>query len=274
MGMTISRARRIKTPNFSTGLIPDRRDSFLRSRQHWAAGIAIAALLAFITSLPQFYLYYARGSEWNGSCAYLDTDEFAYAAYTNALIDGRPRRSDPYTGKDDSQSETLFSIQFLPAYALALPAKTLGISASTAFIFILPLACIAAVFMLLWFFLELTENITLAAVGTVGVLCLSTIAALSPLQILNGLQDGGFFFPFLRRYVPALAFPVFIASTLFMVHWQTSGPHEGVTYLWNVIRRRWDCVHTLHLATNASVQNYRSLAVTGINACTRSVPCT
>jgi hypothetical protein len=191
-------------------------DSMLRKRQTWVVGMATAALLAFITSLPQLYLCYVRGPEWNGSCAYLDTDEFAYAAYTNALIDGRPRRNDPFTGKDDSQSETLFSIQFLPAYALALPAKTFRVSASTAFIVLVPLASIAAVLMLLWFFLELTGNVALAGVGTVGVLCLGTIALLSPLQILTGLQEHAFFFPFLRRYIPALPFPVFLASSLFL----------------------------------------------------------
>jgi len=187
-----------------------------RSLQKWKVGIAAAALLAFITALPQIYLCYARWPEWNGSCAFLDTDEFAYAAYTNALIDGRPRRSDPYTGNDDSRFETLFSIQFLPAYSVALSARVTRISASTAFILILPIACIAAVLMLLWFFWELTSNVTLATVGAFGVLSLGTIAALNPLQILTGLQDGGFFFPFVRRYVPALVFPIFIASTLFV----------------------------------------------------------
>src|SRR5437870_3914403 len=88
--------------------------------------LKIALLIAaftVITSLPQLYLCYVRGSEWNGSCAYLDTDELAYSAYINALIDGRPRRNDPYSGDDNAQSETLFSIQFLPAYVVALPAK-------------------------------------------------------------------------------------------------------------------------------------------------------
>ena len=54
--------------------------SLPRRRQTWAVGLATAALLAFITSLPQFYLCYVRFPEWNGGCAYLDTDEFAYAA--------------------------------------------------------------------------------------------------------------------------------------------------------------------------------------------------
>ena len=187
----------------------------VRGQQTCKVGVMIAAFLAVITSLPQLYLCYVRGSEWNGSCAYLDTDEVAYAAYTNALIDGRPRRNDPYTGKDDSQAETLYSIQFLPAYASALPARTLRVSAATAFIILLPLAVIASVFMLLSFLVELTGNVALAAVGTICVLSVGTIALFNPLQILTGLQDGAFFFPFLRRYTPALPFPIFFASSLF-----------------------------------------------------------
>ena len=173
-------------------------------------------MLALFTSLPQFYLWYVRGSEWNGSCAYLDTDELAYAAYTNALIDGRPRRNDPYTGKDNSQYESLFSIQFLPAYSMALPGKILGASASTSFIILLPLATVAAALAVLWLLFELTENFSLAVAGTIGVLCLGYVAALNPLQIFTGAQANYDAFPFIRRYIPALPFPIFLVSIVFM----------------------------------------------------------
>src|SRR5258705_13291187 len=93
----------------------NQRTSDLRRPRTWTWALLTAATLALITCLPQIYLNYVRGSAWNGSCAYLDTDELPYAAYTNALIDDRPRRNDPFTGKDDNQFETLFSIQFLPA---------------------------------------------------------------------------------------------------------------------------------------------------------------
>ena len=177
----------------------------------------LAALaLAFITSLPQIYLCYVRAPEWNGSPAYLDTDELPYLAYTNALIDGRPRRNDPYTGKDGGPFETLFSIQFFPPYALALPAKLLGVSSSTAFIVLLPLATIAASFMIWWLLLEVTGNRPLAMVGAVGVLSLGTAAAHSPLQVLQGVVTGYDFFPFLRRYIPALPFPILLAQSLFV----------------------------------------------------------
>lgn len=178
--------------------------------------VASVAVLALFTCLPQLHLWYVRGSEWNGSSAYLDTDELAYAAYTNALIDGRPRRNDPYTGKDNSQHETLFSIQFLPAYSLAFLANILRISASTAFMILLPLATVAAALTVLWLLFELTEKFSLAVVGTIGVLCLGSVAALNPIQIVTGAQAGYDAFPFLRRYIPALPFPVFIISIIFM----------------------------------------------------------
>ena len=44
---------------------------------------------------------------WNGGFAYLDPDEFAYAGYLQALIDGHSRLIDPYTGR---QASELFSI--------------------------------------------------------------------------------------------------------------------------------------------------------------------
>jgi hypothetical protein len=63
--------------------------------REWKPGLIAATVLAVITSLPQIYLNYQRGSEWNGAYAYFDSDEFAYSAYLNALIDGRTRRKDP-----------------------------------------------------------------------------------------------------------------------------------------------------------------------------------
>ena len=80
---------------------------------------------------PQINMWIARGQNWQGSYVAVQGDEVAYSAYLNALIDGRPRRNDPYTGRDDSRPanrlpESLFSIQFIPAYAIALPARLLG----------------------------------------------------------------------------------------------------------------------------------------------------
>jgi hypothetical protein len=154
----------------------------------------------------------------------MDIDELAYSAYVNALIDGRPRRNDPYTGKDNSQFENLFSIQFLPAYAVALPAKVLRVSAATAFIILLPVATVAATVMLLWLLVEVTQELELSIVGAIAVLCLGTVSALNPVQILWGMQPAFDFFPFLRRYEPAIPFPVLIALSLFMWRALTRNP--------------------------------------------------
>jgi hypothetical protein len=189
--------------------------------------VCAAFLFAIVTSLPQIYLNYSRGSHWNGSCAYLDTDELAYAAYANALIDGRPRRNDPFTGQDGYQVETLFSIQSLPAYAVALPARLLHLSVSTMFILLLPLATIAGCFGAWVIIMRLTNNPMLAVVGAIGVFSFGTAAAHSPIQLLSGVQTGYDFFPYLRRYIPALPFSLFLLLMLciwraLMKHWTWS----------------------------------------------------
>src|SRR5690349_8572499 len=106
------------------------------TRRDLLVGILSAVIVSFITSLPQIYLCYERASEWNGQYALFDSDEIAYSAYVNALINHRPRRNDPYTGTDNQEFETLYSIQFIPAYSIALPARLARISASTAFIIV------------------------------------------------------------------------------------------------------------------------------------------
>ena len=174
------------------------------------------AFVVCVTSVPQLYLKYVRGSDYNGSCAYLDTDEFSYAAYANALIDGRPRRNDPYSGVDNGPHESLFSIQFIPAYVVAVPARVLHVSGATSFIFLTPIIVVLSALALLWFFIELTDNPVLAGVAAVGVLCLGTIAALNPLEVVTGLRGEIPFFPFLRRYIPGVPFPIFVLTSLFV----------------------------------------------------------
>lgn len=174
-----------------------------------------AILFAFVASIPQFHLLYIRGSQWNGSCAYSDPDELPYAAYVNALIDGRPRVNDPYSGRD-GRFETLFSVQFLPAYAVALPARFFGLSSDSAFMLLLPLASVGAILSLWWLLFEITGNSMLAIVGAACVVSLGTAAAHSPLQILAGIESGYDPFPLLRRYIPAVPFSIFIANHTFM----------------------------------------------------------
>ena len=181
----------------------------------WKPALLSTLALTFITSLPQLCLWYERGSNWNGGYANIDMDEFGYSAYLNALIDGRPRRNDPYSGNDEGHAETLFSIQFVPAYALAIPARIFHLSACTMFILLFPLATSVSALTIFQLLTELTGNVRLAAIGCVGVLCLGSVAAVNPLMIFLGRQSYDFL-PFVRRYVPSMAFPVFFAMTLFV----------------------------------------------------------
>src|SRR5215211_5537067 len=102
----------------------------------WRA-LALIPILLFSLG-PQIQFWFDRGSRWNGAYATLNADEFLYSGYLNALIDGRPRRCDPFTGRDDRANqplpETAFSIQVVPAFVLSSIAKILGLPASTIFI--------------------------------------------------------------------------------------------------------------------------------------------
>jgi hypothetical protein len=181
-----------------------------RKRRRW--GIVAATLLAAVAFVPQLQMWTARGREWRGSHLSFFYDEAAYAAYVNALIDGRPRLNDPYTGRDAApgapQPESLFSIQFVPAYAVALPARLLGVSASTAFIALSCLAAFASALALYQLLLALTDDDALAATGTLAVLCFASLAQ-KIVRTLRGFQTAYLPLPFLRRYLPAAPLPLF-----------------------------------------------------------------
>jgi hypothetical protein len=181
-----------------------------KRRRRW--GIAAATLLAVVALVPQVQMWRASGRAWHGSHLSFFFDEAAYAAYINALIDGRPRRSDPYTGRDNAtgapQAESLFSIQFVPAYAVALPARLLGVSASTAFIALSCLAAFASALALYQLLFALTNDDALAATGALSVLCFASLAQ-KLVRTLRGLQTAYLPLPFLRRYLPAAPLPLF-----------------------------------------------------------------
>ncbi|HEY6805530.1 MAG TPA: hypothetical protein VI306_18275 [Pyrinomonadaceae bacterium] len=187
------------------------------SAKRFAPGI-LALILTFIACLPQLHLCYSRGSDWNGSFAYFDTDELAYCSYENSLIDGRPRRNDPYNGVDNQNFETLFSVQFIPPYVLAGLAKLFHLSASQTFVLLVPLIVISAVLVIYKLVLDITQNTSLAAASGVGVLCLGSL--------LVHYSD---FLPFLRRYEPAFPFP--ICLLLFLLVWKSL---TRPNYLWSI----------------------------------------
>src|SRR5205807_2875695 len=136
------------------------------------------------------------------------------SAYITVLISGRPRRSDPHTGRDEApgkpQPESLFSIQFLPAYAIALPARVFHVSASTAFIFLIALAAIGSSLAIFWLIFSVSGDGRLAAAGVIIALCLGTLVATQGgVRTFLGTAPTYSFFPFLRRYQPAVPFPLF-----------------------------------------------------------------
>src|SRR5215212_9168744 len=173
-----------------------------------------ATAIILLSIMPQLRFWIARGSQWQGAFATLQPDELKYSAYINALIDGRPRRNDPSTGQDDNPiaplPESLFSIQFLPAYAIAWTARITGVSASTAFIALLAIAALLAALSIYSLLASTVSDHTIAVVGMLFVLSFGALAGGQGLIGLLIKHDVRFLgMPFLRRYEPALPFPFF-----------------------------------------------------------------
>ena len=182
----------------------------------WQFGIIAGIFLVIFMLYPQFKLLYLRGDDWQGNYAYNDIDEAAYASYLRALIDGRPRKNDPYTGRDDTsespQPESLFSIQFAAPYAVAIPSRILGISAPTAMTIAGAFAGFFAALAAFWLIGKITGDSVFAMMGSLVVLCGGALAAGE--GAIGEVLGTGFsypYFPFLRRYIPAVPFPVFFA---------------------------------------------------------------
>ncbi len=182
----------------------------------WRFGILAGIIVALFGLYPQFALWNERGAEWNGTFASNDLDETAYAAYLQALIDGRPRKNDPYSGQDETpenpQPESIFSIQFVAPYAVAIPARLLGLNASQAFIALSATASFLTALALFWLLAQITEDNRFAAVGTLLILFGGALASGNGvIRAFTGHGAAYPFLPFLRRYIPAAAFPFFFA---------------------------------------------------------------
>src|SRR5829696_6490559 len=181
----------------------------------WKYASLATLIILFLSIYPQLNIWLVKGAAWNGAYTVSNYDEVAYSAYVNSLIEGRPRKNDPFVGADNIPGETLYSIQAFPAYAVAVPARVLGISASMSFVilnFLIAIFSSLAIFALFW---SVTGDEIFAAVGVLAVLCLGTAVAfqgeLQHMILGNYLCD---FFPFLRRYQPGLAFPLFFIFCL------------------------------------------------------------
>jgi hypothetical protein len=193
----------------------DRVQSTARIR--WRLGLLAATVFSILSIYPQVHLWVTHSDSWQHAVAYNQGlgDEVAYAAYVNALIEGKPRRNDPYTGRGDSSDarlpESLFSIQFVPAYAIALPARALGLSATTAFILITPVVAFSSSLLVFWLLTVVTGDSRLSACGILAVLCLGTfVSGEGTVSSFIGSERHFDFFPFLRRYEPSVCFPIFL----------------------------------------------------------------
>lgn len=180
--------------------------------------LAVGALV-LLALLPQ--MLFVLGGKWNGTYFVSNYDEPAYSAYVNALINGAPRKNDPFMATSEidqtAQPETLYSIQFIPAYAIALPARILGLDVSTAFILLAMLIAGFSVLALYALFFEITGDKIFSTVCPVIVLCLGTAAAFQ--GELRNMISGALlvdFLPFLRRYQPGISFPLFFVFCLFV----------------------------------------------------------
>lgn len=174
----------------------------------WRYGVLVGIFLALLSLYPQAALIYHRGSEYNGATFVNDNDESEYIAYLQAIIDGRPRKNNIYSGGTEEPSETFLSIQALPAYAAAIPAKLIGLSAEKTFPLLSVLCAFAAVISLFWFLSKVTENSAFAATAAFAVLVMGvTVAGYGVLKYFLGLGPASASLPFLRRYTPGLAFP-------------------------------------------------------------------
>lgn len=200
-------------------------------------GALVSLAMVVLSLIPQVHLWLVRGREWNGAYVSPQGDEPLYSAYINALINGRSRKNDPFGGRDSTSNaplpESTFSIQFVPAYVIAIPARLLGLSASTAFIALIALAALLASLSVFWLLDSVTMDVQLAAAGTLFVLCLGCIVGRYGL-FGTFLDIGVPALPFLRRYQPAVAFPLFFVFQLLV--WQAlTGRSKQATRISSVL---------------------------------------
>lgn len=189
----------------------------------WRYGALAALALVLVSLVPHLYFFYKRGGDWNGSPPLTHGDEVVYAAYLNALIDGRPRRSDPYTGRDDSDAsplpESYFSIQFLPPTVLAAVSRTLGASSLQSFFALTLFSAAASALALFWLMRGVLADERAAAACAVTALCLGS-AHLAVIHAFGG-ENPNNYLAFLRRYVPTAALPFFF--TFCALVWRALG---------------------------------------------------
>jgi len=203
------------------------------------------ALLAILTGLvgatfalsPQ--IGYWRDNGWSSQSIYAinDNDEVAYAAYVQSLIEGRPRRNSPYSGNGDGESgnlgESIFSVQVLASYPVALLGRALGLSSSTAFIIFSAFYGFLAGLSVFYLFFVIFHKPFLSFTGAIIVIAAGALAAGQGSIMRSLVPDSiyyGIAFPFARRLVPLAGFPLlflFFASV-----WQYLSTLTIKRYAW------------------------------------------
>ena len=195
--------------------------------------------IVLLSLVPQIHLWLVRGKEWNGAHATLQGDEFLYSAYVNALIDGRPRRNDPFAGRDSTPTsplpESTFSIQFIPPYVISFLARAFDASTASAFIVLIAVAGFLASLSIYWLLLSVTDDGKLAATGVILVLCLGEMAGdQGMIGVLLLDHKLSVLMPFLRRYQPATVFSFFFFFCT-LVWWAVTSESRRNAWMYSVL---------------------------------------
>lgn len=191
----------------SSDLVKEVRVERSRRDRRRRYGLLAATIVTLIALAPQLSFSFQQGSQWNGGFAQTHGDESVYAAYLNALIDGRPRRNNPYTGRDDlaAQAESYLSVQSLPPVFIGTLARLFHLSTAKIFIGLTALVAFGSAFAIFWLLSLLTGDDRIAAAGVLIVLFLSSSNLV--VEYLLHVGDSNNYLPFLRRYLPAVPFP-------------------------------------------------------------------
>jgi len=202
----------------------------------WIWLVLVSLAVTLVSFYPQLTMLRVRGSQWNGSFAQTHGDEWLYSAYVESLIEGRSRRNDPYTGRDNKsptrEPESLFSIQYVPAYIISGIARTIGLSASGSFIGLALIAPFLSSLAIFWLVFALTHDYKFSIAAAVIILSFGTLVGGEGAVSLLGSNPYYVMVPFLRRYEPAAMFPlIFIFCGCVWKSLSRDGP---VGYVWAI----------------------------------------
>jgi hypothetical protein len=178
----------------------------------WRYAAIAVILIAILSIWPQVDLKLQRGEDYQGAYASTQFDDSIYITYLNGVVLGRPYRSDPLVEIQPGQNPpaSLFSVQIIPPWILSSIARALGLDArQMAILFPLLIATLASG-ALFYILLALVRDPRLALLGVLFILCMGTTAGRDGFVIhLLGLKSDVSGLPFLRRFQPGFAFPLF-----------------------------------------------------------------